>query len=178
MRAYINTLIFSLLFDICTTIANVLKYNDPYLNHEMNFMLKGKYWPWLIAHGLVQFVIVYVLFSIGWKRRINLMPNIKPMTFWKWLNSCLYGQYTRPFETKLPKWKNVWVFLLLIILIPIPLMHIIYGLLNTLFFLEYDIGFIYQFESAFIFLACTPLSVIIIYISLYKQPNISPHSDR
>jgi hypothetical protein len=69
MRVYIQTLILSILFDIGTTIANVFKYNDPYLKHEMNIVLRGKYWPWLFVNGLAQFAIVYVLFSLAWKHR-------------------------------------------------------------------------------------------------------------
>ena len=166
MRTYISTLVLSLLFDIGSTLANVLKYDDPYLRHETNFMLQGKYWPWLIAHGFVQFFIVYVLFSIGWKHRTCLMPNMKTMTFWTWCNSCLYGQYTQSFEFKLPKWKNVGVFLLLIILMPIPLLHVIWGLHNTLVLMECDISSIYQHASIFIFGFCMPFSIVMIYKSI------------
>ena len=66
MRTYINSLGLSLLFDIGSTLANVIKYDDPYLKHEANILLEGKYWPWLIASGIAQFVTAYVLFSIGW----------------------------------------------------------------------------------------------------------------
>ena len=116
MKKYIIILILSIIFDISTTLACVVKYNDPYLSREANFMLKGSHWSWLIVHGVVHFVIIFPLFFLCWKNRNCLMPNIQPMTFWCWLNTCLYGQYVQPFKFKLPKLKNTWVFLLLIIL--------------------------------------------------------------
>jgi hypothetical protein len=170
MRVYIQTLILSFLFDIGTTIANVFKYNDPYLKHEMNIMLKGKYWPWLFVHGLAHFAIIYVLFSIAWKYRSRLMPRAKDSTFWEWCNSCLYDQ--TPVKMTIPKWKNSLVLLLFIALLPMPLFHMIWGLLNTFVFVGCDISFLYQYEKIFAFMATTPLSIVALYIILKRKPNI------
>ena len=171
MRVYLMTLILSLLFDIGSTIADVFKYNDPYLEHEMNIFLKGRYWPWLLVSGLTEFVIVFVLFSIVWKHRNCLVPKNSTKSFWAWFNSCLYGQHVQPFSMALPKWKNVLVILTLIVLLPLPLFHMIWGLLNTLVFIGYNISFVYQYEKVFIFIVSTPLSIMIMYLSLDMKPN-------
>jgi hypothetical protein len=175
MRTYIYTLLLSQLFDTATTIANVFKYHDPYLKHELNFMLKGKYWPWLFVHGLAKFVIFYVLFSIAWRHRVCLIPKAKTTTFWEWCNSCLYGHIPQPSKMTLPKWKNALVFLVLIVLLPFPLLHMVWGLHNTLVFIGYDVSFVHQYEQIFVFLVCTPFSVIVMYLSLGlgKKPNES-----
>jgi hypothetical protein len=175
MRVYIQALILSFLFDIGTTIANVFKYNDPYLKHEMNIFLKGKYWPWLFVNGLAQFVILYVLFSIAWKHRSCLVPRAKASTFWEWHNSCLYDKKT--VKMTFPKWKNSLVYLLFIVLLPMPLLHMIWGLLNTFALVGCDISFLYQYEKIFIFMVATPLSIAALYIILKRKPNIGIQVD-